>query len=185
MGRPKKGALKQGATILFGDESAFYLLPSVVRTWAKVGHTPLLRPVTRREHLSVASAISLGGQLATKTQATSFNGSGIVSFLSHLLQTVPGNIVLIWDGAKIHHCKLVKAFLKTPEASRLRLIRLPAYSPELNPDEGVWHWLKRELGNACCKSLQELTRKLRQAVATLRRKPPVIQAFFQMAGLTD
>ena len=143
MGRPKKGALKQGATILFGDESAFYLLPSV------------------------ASAISLGGQRTTKTQATSFNGSGIVSFLSHLLQTVPGNIVLIWDGARIHHCKLVKAFLKTPEASRLRLIRLPAYSPELPPDEGVWHWLKRELGNACCKSLQELTRKLRQAVATL------------------
>ena len=177
--------MKQRATILFGDESAFYLLPSVVRTWAREGQTPLLRPMTRKEHLSVASAISLQGELITKTQESAFNGSGTVAFLKHLLKEVEGKIVLIWDGAKIHHCQEVKAFLKSDEAKRLRLIRLPAYAPEINPDEGVWRWLKRELGNACCKCLSELTQKLRQAVGQLRRKPQVIQAFFQMAGLQN
>jgi transposase len=179
----KKGALKEHTTVLFGDESAFYLLPSVVRTWARVGQTPVLRPVTRREHLSVASAIGMQGELITQTQEKSFNGAGIVSFLSHLLEEIPGKIVLIWDGAKIHHCAEVKEFLKRIEARRLRLIRLPAYSPELNPDEGVWRWLKRELGNACADALATLTKNLREAIKHLRRKPHVIQGFFRMAGL--
>jgi hypothetical protein len=48
---------------MLADESAFYLLPALVRTWSKVGHTPLLHTPTRREHLSVASAISLDGRL--------------------------------------------------------------------------------------------------------------------------
>jgi hypothetical protein len=86
---------------MFGDESAFYLLPCVVKTWAKVGQTPVLRATTRREHLSVASAISTDGSLVSMARATAFNGDGVVGFLRHLLGQIEGKIVLIWDGAKI------------------------------------------------------------------------------------
>ncbi len=73
---------------MFGDESAFYLLPAIVRTWAKKGHTPILHTTTRREHLSVASAISLNGQLVSRTQSATFKGAGVVAFLKHLLRQI-------------------------------------------------------------------------------------------------
>lgn len=168
---------------MFADESAFYLLPSVVRTWAKKGQTPLLRPTTKREHLSVASAVSTQGRLVTMQQRVAFNGAGIVSFLRHLLRQVDGKIILIWDGARIHHCQAVKSFLAAGAAKRSRLIRLPAYAPELNPDEGVWYWLKRSLGNFCCQDMPELKYELRLAIARLRRRPHLVQSFFQKAGL--
>jgi transposase len=168
---------------MFGDESAFYLLPCVVKTWAKVGQTPVLRATTRREHLSVASAISTDGRLVSMARATAFNGEGVVGFLRHLLGQIEGKIVLIWDRAKIHHCEAVKQFLRSGAAKRLRLLRLPAYAPDLNPDEGVWRWLKRALGNVCCKNVGELRYELGLAIARLRRRPEVIRSFFAGAGL--
>lgn len=92
-------------------------------------------------------------------------------------------MVVVWDGATIHHCQAVKAFLSAGAAKRLRLIRLPAYAPELNPDEGVWNWLKRSLGNGCCQDMRELKYALGLAVARLRRRPETIRAFFDHAGL--
>ncbi len=63
------------------------------------------------------------------------------------------------------------------------MIRLPAYAPELNPDEGVWRWLKRHLGNLCCPDMVELRYELGLAIQRLRSCPQVIQSFFEKAGL--
>jgi transposase len=183
MGEPKKGAAKASATIAFADEAGFYLLPSVVRTWAKVGETPVLKTPTKYDHLSAASAITTDGRLVTQIRNGSFNGVAIVGFLKHLLRQIPGKLVLIWDGARIHHCKEVKQFLKSGAAARLRLIRLPAYAPELNPDEGVWRWLKRSLGNVCCADTDELYYELTLAIKKLRRRPHLLVNFFRKAGL--
>jgi len=92
-------------------------------------------------------------------------------------------LFLIWDGAKIHHCREVKAFLSAGASARLRLIRLPAYAPELNPDENVWRWLKRQLGNLCCRDFVELRYELGLAIRRLRRRPQVLRACFEKAGL--
>lgn len=170
-------------TVAFADEAGFYLLPSVVRTWARVGKTPVLRTPCKYDHLSVASAITAGGKLVTQIRDTSFDGGAIVDFLKHLLREIPGKVMLIWDGARIHNCNAVKAFLCAGGAARLELVRLPAYSPELNPDEGVWHWLKRRLGNVCCLTQEELRYELRLAIMKLRYRPSIIKAFFGMAGL--
>ena len=125
----------------------------------------------------------MAGKLVTQVREGTFNGAAIVGFLKHLLRQIAGKIVLIWDGARIHHCAEVKAFLKEGGAKRLRLMRLPAYAPELNPDEGVWRWLKRILGNVCCRDFEELRYELRRAIARLRRRPKIIQACFVKAGL--
>lgn len=183
MDEPEKRAQRSGATIAFADEAAFYLLPSVVRTWARVGQTPVLKTPTKYEHLSVASAITTTGKLVTQIRSSTFDGEAIVGFLQHLLRQIPGKVVLVWDGARIHHCAAVKAFLKAGAAQRLRLIRLPAYAPELNPDEGVWRWLKHQLGNVCCRDLGELRYELGLATQRLRCRPQIIQACFDKAGL--
>ncbi|HEX8983427.1 MAG TPA: hypothetical protein VF792_11685, partial [Ktedonobacterales bacterium] len=53
LARPQKGADEQRSTIVWVDESAFYLLPLAVRTWAPKGQTPTLRVPLTHDHLSV------------------------------------------------------------------------------------------------------------------------------------
>ena len=58
----------------------------------------------------------------------------------------------------------------------LRVDRLPAYAPDLNPDEGIWSYLKRvEFRNICCRSLRDLREALREAAVRLCQKPEIIK----------
>jgi transposase len=182
--RDEKGAEAQHQTILFLDESGFYPLPSVVRTYAPMGQTPILREWWTRDHLSAISAISLAGKLYFHCQDHALNSTDVVAFLEHLLREVQGRMILIWDGAPIHRSQVIREFLANGAAQRLHLERLPAYAPELNPGEGVWQQLKGvELRNVCCVDLPHLRAELRRAVKRVRRKPRIIQGCFQGAGL--
>ena len=90
---------------------------------------------------------------------------------------------MIWDGAPIQRGQPIKDCLRRGGARRVHLEPLPGYAPELNPDEGIWHDLKRvELGNLCCHDLTELALALRRAKERLRHKRSVIQACFLQAG---
>ena len=184
MAGAQKGAQAQGQTILFLDESGFYPLPSVARTYAPVGQTPILREWWTRDHLSAISAVSPEGKLYFHCQDQAINSADVVAFLEHLLREVPDRLLILWDGAPIHRSHLIKAFLANGAAHRLHLERLPAYAPELNPGEGLWSHLKGvELRNVCCFSIPHLRRELRDAVKRVRRKPRIIQGFFQGAKL--
>ena len=168
--------------MVFVDEAGFYLLPGMVRTYAPRGQTPVLRTPCRYEHLSVISAITPNGRLFTWTQDHAFKGLTIVRFLRHLLAHIQGKILLIRDGLPAHCSQAVKDFLAAGAARRLHLDRLPAYAPDLNPDEGVWHYLKNvELANLCCRTLAELRIQLGKAIVRLRRKPHIIRSFFAQA----
>lgn len=170
--------------MVFVDEAGFYLLPGAVRTYAPSGQTPILKTPCRYEHLSVISAITPDGRLFTWTQTKAVDGASIVRFLKHLLNHIDGKLLLIWDGLPAHRSRTVKAFLTAGAAKRLHLERLPAYAPDLNPDEGVWNYLKHvELANVCCHTLDDLRLQLRQAIVRLRRKPHIIQSFFRAAGV--
>jgi transposase len=184
LARPQKGAQEQQQRIFFIDESGFYPLPSVVRTYAPVGHTPILREWWTRDHLSAISAISPEGKLYFHCQDGAMNSADVVAFLEHLLREVPGRMVIIWDGSPIHRSQTVKEFLANGASQRLHLERLPAYAPELNPDEGVWQQLKGvELRNLCCFDLRHLRHELRTAVKRVRRKPRILKGCFAGAGL--
>ena len=132
------------------------------------------------DHVSVISAITPDGKLYTLTQTESFKEPAIVRFLKHLLRQIPGRLPVVWDRLSAHRGKVVKAFLSAGGARRIHLAQLPSYAPDLNPDEGVWNYLKRvELKNVCCHDLSELRTELRKAIARLRYKTPVIQGFIR------
>lgn len=157
------------------DEAGFYLLPMAVRTYAPCGQTPLLRVPLTRDHLSAINGLTPDGRLYVMVQDSAFDGPAIVRFLRHLLRHIPGKLLVIWDGLPAHQGQAVKEFLSQGGAQRLHLERLPGYAPDLNPDEGVWHYLKSvELRNLCCHSLADLRRALRLAIARLRHKVDVL-----------
>jgi transposase len=169
---------------VFIDEAGFYLLPAVVRTYAPRGQTPILRVPLTWDHLSVISAITPDGRLFLMTEEVAFNGTTIVRFLKHLLRHIPGKLLIIWDGLPAHRGQTVKQFLRQGAAQRIHLERLPGYAPDLNPDEGIWRYLKQvEMKNLCCHNLHELHCELRKATARLRHKTDVILACFKQARL--
>lgn len=169
---------------MFVDESGFYLLPAVVRTYAPVGKTPILREHLSRDHLSAISAISLNeGKLYMMEQDRALKGPDVVRFLGHLLRQIAGKLLVVWDGSPIHRSKAVKRFLAEGATERLQLEQLPGYAPELNPDEGIWKHLKYvELKNVCCRSLSELRGELRKAKERLRHKVHVIRGCIEQPG---
>jgi transposase len=159
-------------------------LPSVVRTDAPVGQTPIIREWYTRDHLSAISALSPGGTRYVRSQDHPVNADDVVRFLEHLLREVSGRMVMIWDGAPIHRSQVIRDFLANGAAQRLHLERLPAYAPELNPGEGLWQQLKGvELRNLCGFNIPHLTHEVRDAVKRVRRRPRLITSFFRGAKL--
>jgi transposase len=170
------------------DESGFYLLPALVKTWAprgaaRRGQLPTLPVPLTRDHLSVISAVTEDLRRLSRTWNDAINGKRVVAFLQHILRQVPGKVLVVWDGAAIHRCNEVKRFLTAGSAARLKLLVLPGYAPDLNPAEGVWRWLKRvALGNVCCMTLEALRDELRLALARLRHRKDVLQACISRPG---
>jgi transposase len=180
----KKKARLERRILVFVDESGFYLLPAAVRTYAPRGKTPILRVFQTHDHLSVMSGITPDGGLFTMTRYDALNGSDSIHFLKHLHSQIDRKLLVIWDGSPIHRSKEVRTFLANGAAKQIHLERLPAYAPDLNPDEGTWQHLKRvELRNVCCSDLDHLHQQLNLAILRLRRKPYLIQSFFNQAGL--
>lgn len=169
---------------VFIDESGFYLLPGVVRTYAPCGVAPVLHPFVTRDHLSVMSGITPRGQLLKLTRRRPLTSVESIMFLGHVRRIVGRKLLVMWNGSPIHRSREVKAFLANGGALFVRLEKLPAYAPDLNPDEGVWQHLKHvELRNLCCRDLEHLSVELNLAVRRLRKKPSLIQSFFAGAGL--
>lgn len=182
---PEKKWLRQKRTILFVDESGFYLLPHVVRTWAPKGKRSVLKEKgsKRKDHLSVIAGITTQGKLYMLSQEETLDSSGVIRFLQHLLSCIRGKLGIVWDGISIHRSEQVKLFLRTVGRGHIELVRLPAYAPELNPVEGVWSLLKGfYLRNFGCDNLVQLRNLLSYAAMSMQSNPALVRACFAQAG---
>jgi transposase len=180
--RAQKGAEAQQQTILSLDASGCSPLPSVVRTDAPVGQTPILREWCPRDHLSAISAISPEGKRSCHSQDRAIDAADVVMVLEPLRREVPGRRVLIWDGAPTHRSHRLQECLSHGAAPRLHLVRLPASAPELNPGAGLWPQLTGvERRHVCGFPLPQLRRELREAVKRVRRQPSLIHGCFRGA----
>jgi transposase len=177
--------------LFFMDEVGFYLLPSVVKTYAPRAHTPVLRAKLTRGHLSrrqslrsVMGGMTPGGRIYTLARQESLDGSHAVEFLVHLTRVAAERLLVIWDGSPIHRRTLVQEFVSGTHG-KVRLETLPGYAPDLNPwDEGGWNHLKNvEMRNLVCKDLEELHEQFHLAVHRLRQKMWLVQSFFNQAEL--
>jgi len=85
-----------------------------------------------------------------------YDAEVFLSFLMNVLAWYPkGKIVMVLDNARIHHAKLLEAFLSAN--TRLQLMFLPPYSPKLNLIEGLWGWLKDSvINNAFFQNRQQI-----------------------------
>lgn len=178
MAAGKKNAARLGAHIVFADESGFLLIPTVAKTWAPRGQTPLIRHRTRRDKISVISAVSVSPRrqrlgLYFRLYKANLNQLRVCEFVRQLLRHLRGPVMLLLDNSTIHHGNPINTLCR--KRRRLRVAYFPGYAPQLNPDEGVWSLSKRTLANGRPDNLAELTLQVRRTLNRLRRRPDLLR----------
>jgi len=178
-------ARRERRTLVFVDESGFYLLPGKVRTSAPEGETPILGEWQTGDHLSVMGGLTPAGKVDVLVRPESVNGLPVVEFLRHVVRYAGSRLQVIGDGSAIHRRALVMDFLHRPEGRGIEVERLPGSAPDLNPwDTGGGDHLKHvALRNITCLDLDELHLELHLAIGRLRQKPHLAPLFFKAAGL--
>lgn len=140
------------------------------------------RVTKERRALSTAVALTLSGKIYKKCFEGSINSENLIETLEHLQRQLPGKIILIWDRARTHLSKMTKAYLyKHPE---ILIEELPAYAPQLNPEEYCHGNIKQHLKNARPATKEEIRSMLDRGFARLRRRPDLLLSFFHTAGLS-
>ncbi len=168
-----------GATIYFGDEAGVRTDFHAGTTWARVGQTPVVRTTGTRYSVNLISAVSWQGALRFSTYEGKFESTTFINFCKRLMHDTKGPVFLIVDGHPVHRSNAVREFA-TSTKGRLRLFHLPAYSPELNPDEWVWKNVKADrIGRAGIgKAKHDLGSKAIAALHRLQKLPHLVRGFF-------
>src|SRR5262245_25841083 len=107
----RRRARRERRVLVFEDESGFYLLPGLVRTYAPEAHTPVIRERQTRDHLSVMGGMTPAGKVYTLARQESLNGMHTVEFLLHLLRVAGERLLVVWDGSPIHRRQAVQEFV--------------------------------------------------------------------------
>lgn len=155
-----KSFLKDPLWIVFTSDECRIIWEAVIRRlWLPKGQKSIIKVERKRKAQSFIGFLNLktGEELlyllSWQKQDT------IIPVLEELTRKYPGKrICIIWDNARFHHGKKIKAKLKTTLKS-IHLINLPPYAPDHNPQEHVWKYGKDKIANIQCESLEEVVKK--------------------------
>ena len=117
----------------------------------EIDHPPLLAPVTKRawtEH--EASGIAAAVDEAFRLALAPHRGPVFLDFLKRLVKDNKGRkVVVILDGHPAHRARIVRDWA-TANTDLIELHFLPGYSPDLNPIERLWDWMREEVSRGFC-----------------------------------
>ncbi len=172
-------ARQTGAIIYFVDEAALRADAHRGTTWAPVGQTPVVEDSGDRFGLRLMSAVSPRGDLKFATFDGRMTSRRFVDFLKKLRADTGKPIMVIADNASYHKDGLAKRYRQaTPEGIRVEM--LPAYSPELNPDEQVWNHLKARLAKSFIASKEQMQRLAKATLFSIQRNTALVLSFFAL-----
>lgn len=129
---------------MFGDEASFWLDGTLHQTWSRVGVQPRVDTYGQRKTAHVFGAITLERRPRFSYRfAPVFNGKTFLEFLQQLVRGRRRKIFLVIDNGGCHNLDAVGKKWLADNHARIELFRLPPYSPEYNPTEGVWKVTKK------------------------------------------
>ena len=172
-------AKRMRAEIWFGDESGLRSDYHAGTTWGRKGQTPVVRSTGARYRLNMLSAVNRRGRMRFMLEERGLNADVVCRFLERLMAGSSKPVFLIWDGHPMHKSRKVAETVRRYEG-KLRVYLLPGYSPELNPDEGVWREVKaHRLGRAGIFTFADMKSKALGALRHLARRPDKIRSLFR------
>ncbi|HWR10339.1 MAG TPA: IS630 family transposase [Rectinemataceae bacterium] len=179
----KKLAKKCNASIYFGDEASIRSDYHSGTTWAPRGETPIVKTTGARFRVNMISAVSAKGEMRFMLTEKSTTSEVFIEFLSRLRPGTENPVFLVLDGHSVHKSKKVKDYVDSLDG-KLVLFFLPAYSPELNPDENVWGYVKHHIvGKKIVTGPDQFYALVLGALRRLQNLPKVIRNIFLSTNL--
>ncbi len=173
-----KTVRKYKAILYFEDESNISLTAVLGKTWAPKGETPVQKVTGGRSGVAAMSAISKSGSLIFTLHEKRIASDEIINFLDQMLKHHKRrHLVVVMDGAKPHTSKKTKEFIV--KQKRLHVYYLPSYSPDFNPDEKVWNYLKHHaLKGHQAKTKEEIKNLAQVKLEAMSKNPALMSKIF-------
>lgn len=185
----------RGAWICFEDETGQTLHPPRARTWARRGHTPVVKVCGKgSERVSVAGLVCVKpgqrGHLFTRVRAhrrrkgerRSLSEADYAALFTAAHHQLRAPLIVIWDNLNTHRTHQMRQYIT--RRPWLTVAYLPGYAPELNAAEGAWAVLKNSLGNLAVFTIDDLTAIIKTQLRSIQHRPSLFPGFLTQTGLT-
>jgi transposase len=171
-------ARREKGVIYWGDETGLRGDDVRGRSYAPRGRTPVVRPNQKRASVGLISAVTNKGELRWMVLDSALKAPVLVRFLERLIREAERKVFLILDNLPAHRSRAVQAWL-AERRRQIEVFYLPAYSPELNPDEGLHADLKQAVtGKPPARNRPELKRRVINHMRRLSKLPGRVRSFF-------
>jgi len=188
-------AAELGAWVVFEDEAGQSMTPPRARTWGRIGRAPVVRVRGRG-----SGRVSMAGMTCYKPGQRSRliyaireyrgrkdepKGFGWRDFRDLIVRArtqLGGPIVLVWDNVRLHLTSGMREFIAA-NAEWLTVFQLPTYAPDLNPTEGIWSLVKRDIGNLAAADLGQITRAVKRRLKQIQYHPELVDGCLAETGL--
>lgn len=172
-------ARQEGAEIHWGDETGVRSDCQHGRGYSPKGKTPVIRLSAKRASINMISSITNQGKVRFMIYKDSMNAKMFIKFIKQLIQDADKKIFLVLDNMRVHHARVVKAWLKD-YTEQIELFFLPVYSPELNPDEYLNCDLKAGVhSRSPARDTDGLKKKVRSHMKKLQKSPERVKKYFK------
>lgn len=175
----QRKAKREDAEIYWGDETGLRNDCQNERGYAPKGKTPVVQLNANRASVNMISAITNQGKVKFRFFDGTMNADVLIDFMMRLVNDAKRKAFLILDNLRVHHSKPVKEWLEEHKAM-IEVFYLPAYSPELNPDEYLNCDLKGGVHSGKpARNKDQLRKKASKHMRMLQRKPARVKKYFQ------
>ena len=172
-------AKQEKAEIHWGDETGIQNNAYNARDFAPKGKTPVVRINATKSRVNMISSITNRGKVRFMLYKENMTSQVLIRFMSRLVKGADRKVFLILDNLRVHHSKLVKAWLKEHE-EEIVVFYLPSYSPGLNPDEYLNGDLKHCIRSGLpARTEKALTKKTRSFMRKLQNRPKHVSNYFK------
>ena len=147
-------AKKEKAAIYWGDETGINNQEYYMRGFSPRGVAPVLKIQPKREKINMLSAVSNHGTCRFMCYEDNMTQQRFIEFMRRLVKDAAKKVFFIVDNLKVHHGKKVQEWLEKSKDS-IEVFYIPAYSPDLNPDEYLNHMLKQNVHSGVLPNTKE------------------------------
>jgi transposase len=172
-------AAATSAKIFFVDEAHFRADVELRAKWVLRGEVALADSTSPRrgEKATYYSGVCLEtGEVESMSVTGNCTADTSTAFLRQLRANHREPLIVIWDNSPAHRGPEIREYLTTPNL-RLRLVALPAYSPDFNPDEAIWDWAREEVtANICFGTAAKVQEKMNHFFAGLTERTAEVQS---------
>ena len=171
-------AKAEDAEIYWGDETGVCNTENFERGFAPKGQPPVLKTETKKERENMISAINNKGSVRFMVYDENMTQQKFIDFMKRLIAENERKVFFIVDNLRVHHGKIVAAWLEEHKA-QIEIFFLPPYSPEINPDEYLNHALKlRVHSGEHPRTKKDLKHKIHSFMRHLQHASHCVRAFF-------